>query len=159
MGLVGAAWGIGGFLMLLGFAVFRLFTPARAAFSQPLLWYHWLALACITSFFLYVKGYHGFQRGLSSRVVSRALSLKAKPDVLKISLAPIYCMGYFGAGVRRKITMICLTVAMVGLIIVVSRIDQPWRGIIDFGLVTAFAWGFIATVIHSLVLPGKAHRP
>jgi hypothetical protein len=151
MGLVGAAWGIAGFLMLLGFVIFQLTTPAMEAFSHPLVWYHWPALAGVISFFLYIKGYRAFQRELSRRVVARALILRAKPDILKVLLAPLYCMGFFGAGLRRQLTMICLTLVMVGFILVFNRIDQPWRGIVDFGLVVSFAWGFIATVIHILV--------
>jgi hypothetical protein len=150
MGFVGAVWGVAGFLLLLGFAIFRLATPAIEMFSHPLRWYHWLVLAGVISFFLYVKGYRAFQRGLSGRVVSRALSIKAHPDLLKVTLAPIYCMGYFGAGLRKPVAMICLTLAMVALILVFRYIHQPWRGIIDLGVVVAFAWGFIATIIHWL---------
>jgi hypothetical protein len=156
MGLIGAVWGVGGFLALLGFAILRLLAPALDTFSHPLLWYHWLALAGVTALLLYLKGYRAFQRGLTRRVVSRALSLRARPDVLRVLLAPVYCMGYFGAGVRKQVTMILLTLAMVGLILVFSRIDQPWRGIVDFGLVAAFAWAFAATVIRCLAPTDKA---
>jgi hypothetical protein len=151
MGLLGSAWGVAGFLALLGFVILRLLPRALDTFSEPLAWYHWLGLAGATLFFGYVKGYRGFQRGLSRRVVSRAASLKTNVDLPKALLAPLYCMGFFGAGRRRQITMICLTVAMVGLILVLRHIDQPWRGIIDLGLVTAFAWGFISTIYHSLI--------
>jgi hypothetical protein len=150
MGIVGATWGIAGFLMVLAYAIIQLATPAAEAFSHPLRWYHWAALAASLCFFLYVKGFRAFQRGLSRRVVTRAFSLRAEPDVLRVVLAPFYCMGFFGAGARRRVIMITLTLVMVGFILFFSRINQPWRGIIDFGLVASFAWGFAATVLYSL---------
>jgi hypothetical protein len=137
--------------MLLAYAILQLSGPAIAAFSQALFWYHWLALAGFAGFFLYVKGYRAFQRGLSRRVVARALGLRTEPGVLKVALAPLYCMGFFGAGLRRQVTMICLTLVMVGFILIFSRISQPWRGIIDFGLVVSFAWGFAITLLYALV--------
>jgi uncharacterized membrane protein len=137
---------VAGFLTLLGFAVYRLATPAVEAFSYDFLWYHWLVLAGIVVFFAYVKAYRAFQKGLSRQVVKRAQALNLRPGALTALLAPFYCMGFFGAGRKRQWAMIILTVAMVGLIFAVRLINQPWRGMIDLGLVIAFAWGFAATV-------------
>jgi hypothetical protein len=137
---------VAGFLALLGLAVYRLATPAVEAFSYDLSWYHWLALAGIVGSFAYVKGYRAFQRRLSRQVVKRAQALNAGPGALKGLLAPVYCMGFFGAGRKRQWVMIILTVAMVGLIFAVRLINQPWRGMIDLGLSIAFAWGFAATI-------------
>ena len=156
MGLAGAIWGIAGFLLLLGFAVMRLVAPAMDVFSTPMLWYHWLFLALMLLSFLYVKGYLAFQRGLSRRVVERAFSMREDPRAFRVLLAPLYCMGYFGAGSKRQWIMIGVTAAMLAFILIVRLIPEPWRGIMDLGLVLAFAWGFVATVIHSLgAAPGR----
>jgi hypothetical protein len=146
--MLGAIWGVGGFMLLLGFAALRLIMPAREAFSYSFTWYHWASLSAIVLLLLYVKGYRAFQKGLSRRVVMRARQIKADPGTVRVLLAPLYCMGFFGAGLRRGLMMAGITAAMVGFIFLVRLLPQPWRGIVDVGLVGAFSWGFVATVLH-----------
>jgi len=137
-------------MLLLGFAAWRLIAPAREAFSYSFAWYHWVSFAAIAFFFLYVKGYRAFHKGLSRRVVVRARHIKAEPGTARVLLAPLYCMGFFGSGLRTGLMMTGLTAAMVGFIFLVRLLQQPWRGIVDLGLVGAFAWGFIAAAVHSM---------
>jgi hypothetical protein len=150
MGRLGATWGIGGFLLLICYAAFWLTLPAAEALSMKLSWCHWALLIANTTLVLWAKGYHGFQKGLSKRVVSRARALADSPTATKVILAPLYCMGYFGSGRRRQQIMIILTAAMVGLVFLVRLLSQPWRGLIDFGIVAALAWGIVATVVRSI---------
>jgi hypothetical protein len=147
LGLIGTMWGIAGFLMLLGIAVVHLLGPAVAAFYHPLLWYHWLALAGMVASLLYFKGFRIFQRGLSTRVICRARDIRQRPSAARVALAPLYCMGFFGAGTRRQITMVFLTLAMVAFVFLFRYVGQPWRGMIDLAVAAALAWGFIATVV------------
>jgi hypothetical protein len=158
LGTLGALWGIAGFLLLLGIAVSRLAPPAAEALGQKMHWYQWVLLVVSGALLLYAKGYRGFQRGLSARVVRRALTLAGNPKLLNVAAAPLYCMGFFGAGRRRMVTMIALTAIMVGLIFVVRLLDQPWRGIIDFGIVLAFAWGIASAVVYAIRAIGN-ERP
>jgi hypothetical protein len=136
--------------MLLGFAIFRLATPATETFSHPLRLYHWLVLAVVLVFFTYLKGYRAFQRRLSRRVVERALSLKDDPGIARVILAPAYCMGFFGVDSRMQRAMVGLTAGMICFVFIIRLIPQPWRGIVDLGLVLAFAWGFTATLVRVL---------
>ncbi len=147
MGIAGALWGIAGFLLLLGVAAARLITPVTIAFSYPMHWYHWLFLAIVLVFFAYVKGHRAFQRELSRRVVERALALRRNASLVRVLLAPLYCMGFLGTGHRARWTMIALTGGMIAFIFMVRLIPQPWRGILDLGLVIAFAWGFLSALI------------
>jgi hypothetical protein len=60
-------------------------------------------------------------------------------------LAPLFCMGFFNAPRRRIITSILLTLMIVIFIVAIRLLPQPWRGILDAGVVIGLAWGVIAT--------------
>ncbi|HTP67129.1 MAG TPA: hypothetical protein VMJ66_17190 [Geobacteraceae bacterium] len=149
-GVVGAAWGIAGVILLLGSAVYRLTTLALAAFSFPFEWYHWLAWTASVVFMAHAEGYRGFQLHFSPRVAARALYLRNNPRVIQIIFAPLFCMGYFHATRRRQIISISLTACIIALVLAVHRIPQPWRGIIDAGVVTGLAWGCISLIWFSI---------
>ena len=58
--------------------------------------------------------------------------------------APLFAMGFFHATRATKITAYVLTLAIVVLVILVHRLDQPWRGIIDAGVVVGLGWGVLS---------------
>jgi hypothetical protein len=58
-------------------------------------------------------------------------------------------MGYFHAPKRRRITSISVTAGIIVLIILVRLLPQPWRGIVDAGVVVGLAWGLISLIIFS----------
>jgi hypothetical protein len=143
-GSIGALWGIMGVLVLLGSAVYRLAHLAIAAFSTPFSWYHWLAWVACILFMAYAEGYRGFQLHFSPRVIARARYLVEHPKALHCLFAPLFCMGYFHATRRRKIVSYSLTSGIVLLILAVHNLAQPWRGIIDGGVVIGLVWGIIS---------------
>ena len=149
MGIFGAIWGLTGVLLLLGSAVYRLAPLAINAFSYDFSWYHWLSLVLVLFFMAYAEGYRGFQKAFSPRVAARALYLKNNPRFLHALFAPFFCMGFFHASRRRKITSFSVTTAIIVLIISVRFLNQPWRGIIDAGVVLGLAWGLISLMIFS----------
>ena len=57
-------------------------------------------------------------------------------------------MGYFGATLRRQITSICVTCGIIVLVIIVKQLSQPWRGIIDAGVVVGLIWGVISFMVY-----------
>ncbi len=140
-GTIGAIWGILGVLLLLGSAVYRLAPLAAAAFSVPLTWYHWLAWVLSVLVMAHAEGYRGFQMHFSPQVAARARYLKEHPRPLHLVFAPLFCMGYFHATRRRQIVSLSLTAGIIVLIIIVHHMPQPWRGIIDAGVVTGLVWG------------------
>ena len=144
IGKIGTIWGIMGVLLLLGSAVYRLTPLAIAAFSTPFSWFHWLAWGACILFMAYAEGYRGFQLHFSPRVVARARYLGEHPRVLHCLFAPLFCIGYFHAARRRKIASYSLTSGIVVLILAVRHLAQPWRGIIDAGVVIGHAWGIIS---------------
>ena len=143
MGLIGLFWGAGGVVLLLGSALFRLYPHAWELCEMPLERYHWVALLASLLLLGYAKGYKGLHRGFSPRVVARALYLKNNPTVLRVVLAPFFCMGYFHATRRRKGISFAITAMVVGLILLVRTLEQPWRGIIDAGVVLGLGWGLV----------------
>ncbi len=145
---IAAIWGIGGFILLLMYAVIRLFPKSIEAFDFSFAWYHWLAFALNIGFMAYSEGYKGFQASYSPRVAARAKYLCAHAKPYQLLLAPLFCMGFFDAPKRRRISAILLTIMIVILVIIFQRLPQPWRGILDAGVVVGLSWGIIATMIY-----------
>ena len=134
-------------MLLLGFAIYRLTPIAFEALQSTLLWYHWAALALNVLFMAYAEGYRGFQKAFSPRVAARCRYLYENPSLVRTLLAPLFCMGYFAAYRRRQVSVVLLTVGIIILVIVVQRLDQPWKGILDAGVVVGLAWGIVATAV------------
>jgi len=145
LGLVAPWWGLAGILALLAFAIVRLSPLALDAFRVGLSGSQWAALALSGVLMTYFEGYRGFQRSFSPRVAERAAGLRESPAPVRVILAPFYCAGYFAASRRVKITAYSVLIGVVVLIQLVHFLAQPWRGIVDFGVVLGLAWGLAAT--------------
>ncbi len=143
-------WGLAGVSLLLGSAIYRLTPLVLDAFTHEFRWYHWFFFVIVLFFMAYAEGYRAFQRGFSPRVAARARYLKTHRNMLHALLAPLFCMGYFHAPKRRRITSISVTVGIIILIILVRLLSQPWRGIVDAGVVVGLAWGLVSLVVFSL---------
>ncbi len=154
MRLLGFAWGIGGVLLLLMFAIYRLAPMALALENMTLGVLHWFALAFSIVYMAYAEGYKGFHRGFAPRVVARASYLRTHPQLLHIILAPLFCMGYIHATNRRKILSIGLTIMIICFVIIARLLPQPWRGIVDAGVVVGLAIGVIS-IFYFLALAEK----
>jgi hypothetical protein len=146
---IAAFWGIGGFLLMLIYAVIRLYPKSVAAFDFTFSWYHWLAFAVNILFMAYSEGYKGFQNSYSPRVAARTKYLLHHAKPYQLVLAPLFCMGFFDAPKRRIVSAVILTVMIIILIIFVQRLPQPWRGILDAGVVVGLSWGIVATLIYT----------
>ncbi len=145
-GLLVASWGVVGVLALLGQAIFRLGERALQVSAHDLTTVQAAALAMWVSFSLYGEGYRAFQLRFSPRVVARALVAGRSANLLHALLAPAFCMSLFHATRRGLIVAWGTVVMVVCLVMIVSRLPQPWRGIIDAGVVLALLWGALAIV-------------
>lgn len=146
MRVFAAIWGTLGVCTLIGSAIYRLTPRAMEAINMGLSTWQWIALIAFAFFMLYSEGYKGFQKKFSPRTAARVRYLYDNPNPLRTLLAPLFCMGYFHANRKTRLTVIILTTMIITLIILVSLCPQPWRGIIDFGVVLGLAWG-IATFL------------
>ncbi len=150
-GQVIAAWGVLGFSAILVSAIYRLtplaIQPIEAGSLSTLqvvvyaLWVAWMAWA---------EGYRGFQQQLSPRVAARAVYLTRNRNPLHVALAPAFVMSLFHATRKRLIVSWVLFGGITALVIGVRQLDQPWRGIIDGGVVVGLTWGLVS-ILYSYV--------
>jgi hypothetical protein len=141
-GAAAAAWGVAGQLLLFVAAIGRLFPVAREALTAHDLGAGgWLLTVATLAVLGYFMGHRGLQRGYAPRVVARAVHLARNPRPVHALLAPLYCMGLVHASRRRRIASAVLVVTMVGLVLLVRGLPQPYRGIVDAGVVLGLLWG------------------
>lgn len=147
---LGAAgiWGIAGVLLILVEAIVRLMPLALDGADRADSVAEWATLGTWAAFNAYSEGYRGFHKNFSPRVVARAQHLHAHPRALHVVLAPLYCMGLIHATRRRLVTSWLLTLGIVGIVIAVRQLAQPWRGIIDAGVVVGLAIGVVSILYY-----------
>ena len=141
MKLLGYIWGVGGVFILLLFAIYRLAPIALALEDVSMEVIHWFFLALSISYMAYAEGIKGFHQGFAPRVVKRALYLKKNPRLSHVVFAPFFCMSYFYATRKRKISSLGLTGLIICFVIFVRLLSQPWRGILDAGVVAGLTIG------------------
>ena len=147
-GWVGALWGLLGVSFLLVFAIYRLTPLALTALGMELSWIQWVVLVVWVLFMGVAEGYRGFQKAFSPRVAARCRHLRDHPTPFRVLTAPIFAMAFYGAPRRRRIAAFALTSGVILLVILVHQLDQPWRGIIDAGVVIGLFWGWASLVIY-----------
>ena len=90
-------------------------------------------------------------------MVQRANYLRDNPRWQHVLLAPAFCMGYIYATRRRQILSIGLTLLVMGFVVIAKQLPQPWRGILDAGVVTGLTLGILSILyflVNSLREPG-----
>lgn len=147
IGVLASCWGMAGFFLLLLIAINKLSAIALEAFSQNLNAWHWTALLINCVFMAYSEGYKGFQKSYSPRLAARARHLSSHANLLQLILAPLFCMGFFSAPKRRIISSILLTIMIIVFVLTFKLLPQPWRGILDAGVVVGLSWGLLATAL------------
>ena len=145
--ITAAMWGFIGVVAFLAYAVFRLSQHSFDVFHYPLSVWQWLLLIANIIFMAYSEGYKGFQKNFSPRVAARVLYLRQHGKGLQLWLAPAFCLGYFGTSRRRQISVYVLTALLILLIMFVKTLAQPWRGIIDVGVVVGLSWGLLSFIV------------
>ncbi|MFB9885672.1 hypothetical protein [Balneatrix alpica] len=139
-----AIWGIIGVSALLLFAIARLTPISLEAWHAPWQWQHWVTFWVFMLFMLYSEGYKGFQKAFSPRTAARAYYLSQAATLWQGLLAPAFCMGYFHTTRKRQIISICITSMVIVLVLLFRLLPQPWRGILDAGVVAGLAWGLVS---------------
>jgi len=139
--MLGVVWGVAGVGAVLVYAALSLGAYAFQAVAVGLSPLQWLVLVVNTAFMAWAEGYRGFQLRFSPRVAARALDLYQRPTALRLLLAPFFCVGYFGATVRLQRTVWLGTGLIVLAVLAFNRLDQPWRGILDAGVMVGLMWG------------------
>jgi hypothetical protein len=150
-------WGVLGVLAIIGQAIFRLTPLALHPLRHGnLAGWQYAVIGVWTVVSLYSEGYKGFQKAFAPRVVARALHLARHPRPLFVALAPLYCMSFFHATRRRLIFQYVFITVLVGVILIVQALDQPWRGIVDCGVVAGLIYG-CASIVWYLIRGLSGH--
>lgn len=117
---------------------------ALALENYSLTFFHWAALIFSIVYMAYAEGYKGFHLGFAPRVVLRAIYLTENPKIAHVLMAPIFCMGFIYATKKRQLLSIGLTLMIICFIILVRLMPQPWRGILDAGVVVGLSMGIMS---------------
>ncbi len=141
MRVLGLIWGLSGVLAVLVYAIFRLAPLAFELADLRLNPLQWSALGFSIVYMLYAEGYKGFHLGFAPRVVVRAQYLWRNPRPGFVLLAPLLCMGFIHATRRRQLATIGLTLMIVCFVVIARQLPQPWRGILDAGVVAGLSFG------------------
>ena len=148
-------WGFLGFIFLLIYALVRLSVIAIDSFSYDYNIYHWVALIANCLFMAYSEGYKGFQKSFSPRLAARLKYLYREGNPFELILAPLFCMSFFNAPKKRIFISISLTILIIGFIIFFHKLPQPWRGILDVGVLIGLSWGIVVSC-YFLILEFKS---
>ena len=144
-----AIWGIAGVVAIVGRALWRL-TPiaVEPIEAGQLEAFHWVSMIVWVLINAYAEGYRGFHKKYSPRTVARAFYLVQNPTPLRVIFAPLFCMGLFGATRKVLITSYVVIILVIGLVIWIRMMEQPWRGIIDAGVVIGLGLGLLSIIVY-----------
>jgi uncharacterized membrane protein HdeD (DUF308 family) len=67
-----------------------------------------------------------------------------------VALAPLFCMGFFHGSRARLARSWLLTLGIVALVLGIRAMPQPWRGLIDAGVVVGLSWGSVSILVHAV---------
>ncbi|MDT8398700.1 MAG: hypothetical protein RQ899_08805 [Pseudomonadales bacterium] len=153
LGKLGYYWGITGVVAILILAIVRVGAKVVEMSAYPLNLLHWIVLVSFTLYMAFAEGYRGFHCNFAPRVVVRGDYLSKHPSPLLLVLAPLVCFGYIHATARRKIISFSVTAAIVVLVLLVGMMPQPWRGIVDAGVVVGLLIG-VGSVLYFAIVVG-----
>jgi hypothetical protein len=151
-------WGVGGVLLVLGFAIYRLAPMAYALSDFTLSPLHWFSLVLTVAYMAYAEGYKGFHLAFAPRVVARADYLAQHPRLHHLLLAPLFCMCYIHTTRRRQLISIGLTCMILGFVLIARQLPQPWRGIVDAGVVVGLGLGIISILYFMVSARGELEQ-
>lgn len=140
-------WAILGVVLFLAAAVVRLTPMAIEALRSGLGPLELTAYAASVVFLAWSEGYKGFQLAFSPRVVVRAWWIADNPRPLLVLSAPLVAMGMVYATRKRLLVNWTILIMVVVLVALVRGLDQPWRGIVDAGVVVGLTWGTVAILV------------
>jgi hypothetical protein len=154
---VALVWGLGGVVGILAWAIVRLGAKALVAVHGELTGGQLAFAAGWVAFMAWSEGYRGFQQRFSPICAARVLHLAEHPSAPRLLLAPLFCMGYFGATRGRLVKSWVLTSLIITFAVGVRAMPMPWRGLVDLGVVVGLSWG-IASLLVSVRAASRGER-
>ena len=139
-----SAWTLIGVVALFASAIYRLGRRGVETIQGGLEWGEWSVLVLLTVAFVYGEGFRALDRRWVPRLVERALLLRDDPRLVVRLLAPLYGLSLVGVGRDDLIRGWLLTTGILSAVLIVRTLPDPWRGIVDFAVGAALAWGLVA---------------
>lgn len=140
LGSLATAWTLVGVGGLFTSAVTRLGSRGVATLSEGLSPGQWVVLVLLTLVMVYGEGVLALQRKWVPRMLDRARAVRHESLGLKV-LAPFYGLSLVGGPGKQLLRGWLSTTAIVVAVLVVRSFPEPWRGIVDFAVASALAWG------------------
>jgi len=157
LGYLAASWGLVGFSAIIISAILRLWVYVEEISLESVGAFEICFAVIFTGFMLYAEGFRGFHKKLAPRFASRAKYLSENLNFIRILLAPFFCVGYFEARKSRIIVSFLMTIMIIGFVLIVRQFSQPWRGLIDIGVIAGLVLGLISMLYFfvSVIFLGK----
>lgn len=138
-------WGAGAVVLSLLDAIYRLSKFVREGMHLGLLTPAMLLATLLwTVVIVYYEGVRGFRDALAPRMAARLWLLAQRNnrgDWLTKLLAPAHALSLFDSSTKRKRISWALLLFVIAMILVVRKLPQPYRAVIDVGVVLALAYG------------------
>lgn len=138
-----SAWALLGVAAAFAWPVYRLGVHGFEAIAGGLDAVEWTGLVLLTAAFVYGEGVRALDRRWVPSMIERVRALRDEGGLLKL-LGPLYGLGLVGRD-RWQVTKHWVGVFLIVLAVLIIRaMPSPWRGIVDFAVGAALAWGLIA---------------
>lgn len=145
-------WALLGLVLLFANAVVQLGARGITTIRGGLDPAEWFGLAALTVLFIYGEGVRGLQRRWIPAVLRRIAELRTEPRVSLRLLAPLHAM-FLVAAPRGTLWRAWAGVAaIVAAVLIVRSLPEPWRGITDFAVAAALAWGLVVILAGAIPL-------
>lgn len=141
---VASLWTVLGVSLLFMMAIWRLGGRGLATIRGGLGGFEWAVLVFLTLIFVYGEGYRALDRRWVPGLIRRARALGRHGSLLLRLLGPLHGMALVGVERPRLLRAWAGTTAIVGAVLLVRVFPEPWRGIVDFAVAAALAWGLMA---------------
>ena len=143
---IASGWAVSGVAGLFAWAVYRLGARGLETLRSGLGVFEWTAAVVLTAAFVYGEGLVALDRRWVPRLFERARRLRGERRLLPRVLAPLYGLALLGSDRAEVARGWAGTLAIVVAVLVVRALPEPWRGIVDFSVAAALAWGLSAIV-------------
>jgi hypothetical protein len=139
-------WAVSGVAGLFAWGAYRLGARGLETLRSGLGAFEWTAAIVLIVAFVYGEGLVALDRRWVPKLFERARRLRDEHRLLPRLLAPLYGLSLLGSDRTEVVRGWAGTLAIVAAVFVVRALPDPWRGIVDFAVAAALAWGLSAIV-------------
>ncbi len=142
-----ASWAVGFVALTLFEPVVRLGVRGLRTIEAGLSPTEWVALAIVVPTLWWAEGYRALQRRFVPHLVARAFEAAERLRGIAVLGAPLSALSLAWAD-RRAMARAWAGVAAITIaVLVVRRLPEHARGIVDLGVAVALGWGLAALVV------------